>query len=303
MSPDTAMGFRLKPEELRAFCDPATLPFVSTAELPPLEGVIGQERAVEATSFGVGMRPAGYNLFVLGPARTGKTSTMRRILARTAKDEAPPFDYCYVHNFQDSYRPTALALPAGRGRALVDECKSGLQLAFESEEFERQKSQILEQLSHGQQAEIERFEAAARAEKFAVIRGPSGWAVAPAQWGQVLLRLRRAAGRLRHAGRSVRGGHADPDREDPRVPARPHGPRVVAAADGLLSRTADCRGYHRRGRRQAHQGHRFAGGGGRSDHRRRHAPVRAHVRPGAQAALVPGRIGGTRWSRPYGTTG
>jgi lon-related putative ATP-dependent protease len=186
-------GCRLKSDELRAICDPATLPFVSTAELPALEGVIGQERAVGATTFGVGMRNRGYNLFVLGPARTGKTSTMRRILARTAEGEPPPFDYCYVHNFQDSYRPTALALPAGRGRELreemkrlVEECKLRLQRAFESEEFERQKSQILEELSHGQQAEIERFETAARAEKFAVIRGPSGWAVTPAPRGEPL---------------------------------------------------------------------------------------------------------------------
>ena len=187
------MAYRLKPEELRALCDPATLPFVSTAELPPLEGVIGQERAVDATSFGVGMRPVGYNLFVLGPARTGKTSTMKRILARTAEGEPPPSDYCYVHNFQDSYRPTALALPAGRGRELreemerlVDECKARLQRAFESEEFERQKAQILEDLNRGQQTEMERFEAAARAEKFAVMRGPGGWAVAPAPQGEPL---------------------------------------------------------------------------------------------------------------------
>ena len=191
--PNTVMGYRLKPGELRAFCDPAMLPFVSTSELPPLDGVIGQERAVGATAFGVGMRSRGYNLFVLGRARTGKTSTMKRILARTAEGEPPPSDYCYVHNFQDAYRPTALTLPPGRGRELreemerlVDECKSRLQRAFESEEFERQKSQILEALNRGQEAEMERFEAAARAEKFAVMRRPGGWAVAPAPQGEPL---------------------------------------------------------------------------------------------------------------------
>ncbi|HXJ81408.1 MAG TPA: ATP-binding protein [Candidatus Methylomirabilis sp.] len=186
------MGYRLKHDQLRAVCEPVTLPFASTAELPALDGVIGQDRAVVATTFGVGMRD-GYNLFVLGPARTGKTSTMKRILARAAESEPVPAEYCYVHNFQDPYRPIALILPAGRGRELreemdrlVDECKLRLQRAFESEAFERQKSQILEELNRGQQAEIERFESAARAEKFAVIQGPGGWAVAPAPQGEPL---------------------------------------------------------------------------------------------------------------------
>jgi hypothetical protein len=187
------MARRLKAEELRAVCEPASLPFASTADLQPLEGVIGQERAVNATSFGVGMRQAGYNLFVLGPARTGKTSTMKRILARTAEVEPPPCDYCYVHNFQDSYRPRALALPAGRGhelreemRRLVDERQARLQRAFESEEFERQKAQVLEGFGHRQQQEMARFEEAARAEKFAVLHSPGGWAVAPAPQGEPL---------------------------------------------------------------------------------------------------------------------
>lgn len=41
---------RLVPEELRAVCDPEALPFVFTAELPPLDGMIGQDRAVSAAN-------------------------------------------------------------------------------------------------------------------------------------------------------------------------------------------------------------------------------------------------------------
>jgi hypothetical protein len=141
----------LGPEELRATCDPARLPFVTTAELEPLVGMIGQDRAVGATAFGIGMRRAGYNLFVLGAPRTGKTSTMRRVLTRTASEEPTPPDHCYVFNFADPYRPTALALPAGRGAALaaemarlVEECKVRLPRAFEGEDFDRQKARILD---------------------------------------------------------------------------------------------------------------------------------------------------------------
>jgi lon-related putative ATP-dependent protease len=187
------MAYRLKPEELRAVCDPAALAFRSTAELAPLDGMIGQDRAASATSFGIGMKHVGYNLFVLGPAATGKTTIMRRVLTRTAEGEPTPPDYCYVHNFKDQYRPTALELPAGRGRELrnemarfVEEVKVRLPRAFEGEAFERQKSQILEELHQRHHAEMDRFEEAARAQGFAVIRTPSGFGVAPAKRGKAL---------------------------------------------------------------------------------------------------------------------
>ena len=187
------MTRRLEPAELRAVCDPGTLPFRSTAELPPADGLIGQERAATATAFGVGMRHAGYNLFVLGPARTGKTSSMKRVLARAAEREPVPPDYCYVHNFADPYRPTALEVPAGRGRALrermrrlAEECRTRLPRAFESEEFEEQKSRILEELGRRQHEEMSHLEDVARAHKFAVLRTPSGMGLAPAPRGEPL---------------------------------------------------------------------------------------------------------------------
>jgi hypothetical protein len=181
----------LRPTELRAVCDPATLAFRSTAELPPLDGMIGQERAVAATNFGIAMRRAGYNLFVLGPPRTGKATTMRRVLDQRAAAEPTPSDWCYVHNFADPYRPTALELPAGRGRELraemsrlVEECRLRLPRAFEGEEFERHKARILEELGKHQQRTVEQLEADARAEGLAVIRSPQGLAMAPAPRGE-----------------------------------------------------------------------------------------------------------------------
>jgi predicted ATP-dependent protease len=183
----------LKAEELRATCDPATLPFRSTAELTPLEGLIGQERALDATTFGIGMKRGGYNLFVLGLPATGKTTSMRRFLDAAAADGATPSDWCYVHNFADPYRPSALEVPAGRGRELrdemvrlVEECKVRVPRLFESEEFERQKSRILEDLGRRQDEEIGRLEAVARAAGFLVLRTPSGLALSPAPEGEAL---------------------------------------------------------------------------------------------------------------------
>jgi lon-related putative ATP-dependent protease len=187
------MSRRLKAEELRATCDPATLPFLSTAELAPLPGLIGQERALDATTFGIGMKKAGYNLFVLGLPATGKTTSMSRLLDGAAAGGATPSDWCYVHDFADPYRPCALEVPAGRGRqlrdemaGLVEECKARLPRLFEGEEFGRQKSQIMETLARRQEAEVGRLEDAARAAGFVVVRTPGGLAIAPAPAGEPL---------------------------------------------------------------------------------------------------------------------
>jgi lon-related putative ATP-dependent protease len=183
----------LTPAELRRRCDPAALGFESTDQLPVLDGVIGQERALGATEFGIGMAHSGYNMFVLGPPATGKTTMMQRLLAHAAESQPVPSDWCYVHNFEDGYRPVALELPPGRGRELRDamarfvvECKARLPRAFESEEFERRKSQLLEDVAHRQEAEIEALEKDARAQGFAVLRTHGGVAVAPAPFGKPL---------------------------------------------------------------------------------------------------------------------
>lgn len=62
----------LQVEDLRRVCDPGIFTFVSTAELLPLNEIIGQDRAVRATSFGVDMESPGYHMFALGPTGTGK---------------------------------------------------------------------------------------------------------------------------------------------------------------------------------------------------------------------------------------
>ncbi|HXJ34071.1 MAG TPA: Lon-like protease helical domain-containing protein [Candidatus Eisenbacteria bacterium] len=138
--------------------------------------MIGQERAARATRFGIGMRHEGYNLFVLGPAATGKTRTMRRLLADAARDAATASDWCYVHNFTDPYRPVAVELPAGRGRdlraamqRLVEECRIRVPRAFESEEFAHQKSRILEELATRHKAEMDELEREVIAKGFVIV--------------------------------------------------------------------------------------------------------------------------------------
>ena len=67
-------------ERLRRTCDPAQLDFGSTAELEPVRGLIGQDRALRAIRFGVGIRQNDFNLFVLGPPESGKSTAVHSYL-------------------------------------------------------------------------------------------------------------------------------------------------------------------------------------------------------------------------------
>jgi len=63
---DMPKRLELKPTELRRVCEPSRFTFKETSELPSLDQVIGQERAVQAIEFGLNMRSPGYNIFVTG---------------------------------------------------------------------------------------------------------------------------------------------------------------------------------------------------------------------------------------------
>ncbi|MFZ7128518.1 MAG: Lon protease family protein [Desulfobacterales bacterium] len=132
---------------LRRICDPAEFRFKSTRELEPLDEVIGQERAVEAIEFGLRMNSSGYHLFVTGLVGTGRTTIVRDIVNRHARELPPPEDWILVHNFKDAYRPQAFSLPPGRASAfcrtlnkLVSDLRRELPRAFRTKAFNEKRS-------------------------------------------------------------------------------------------------------------------------------------------------------------------
>ena len=111
--------FRVAVKHLRRECNPAVFKFKTTAELTPIEGTVGQDRAVTAIDFGLSIEAHGYNLYVSGPSGTGRSTELRTQLDRIAATRPPPRDWCYVFNFRDPPRPRALSLPAGGGHGML----------------------------------------------------------------------------------------------------------------------------------------------------------------------------------------
>ncbi len=143
---------RIPLEKLKRVCDcEQELSFCKTSlDVAPLDGMIGQERAVRSMSFGLRMEAPGYNIFVAGQPGTGKTTYVQAVVAQKAARQAVPDDWCYVYNFQDKDSPAAIQLPAGQGRVfqqdmdeLISECRSAIPKAFESNNYEQQKDALL----------------------------------------------------------------------------------------------------------------------------------------------------------------
>ena len=52
----------------------SSLGFKTTEDLTPINGLIGQERALKAIQFGTDIKSHDYNMFVLGPPASGKST-------------------------------------------------------------------------------------------------------------------------------------------------------------------------------------------------------------------------------------
>lgn len=173
--------YELEYTQLKNGCFPDDLSFQTTAEIAPLEGVIGQERAVKAFDFGLAVKMKGYNIYMAGPSGTGKTTYARSSTERLAATEPVPEDWCYVYNFQNPRSPLSLKFEAGMGKQfkedmaeLVQLFKTELQKAFRTEDYETQKNAILRSFDEKRDALMAEMSATAAEFDFQVKTTTSG---------------------------------------------------------------------------------------------------------------------------------
>ena len=183
----------LNPERLFTRCDPDDIRLPDAGGTDARADGIGQERAVAALRFGLGMNRSGYNIFAYGAPGTGKHALVRSELEQAAGAMPVPPDWCYVHNFEEPNQPKALGLPAGRGRLLrtdmaklIDELRSAIPAAFESEDYRARVHAVQTQFSERHETAFDELQERARARNIALIRTPAGLALAPTSKGEVI---------------------------------------------------------------------------------------------------------------------
>ncbi|MCP4537673.1 MAG: AAA family ATPase [Chloroflexi bacterium] len=185
----------LSTQELCQTCDPSQFDFETTNDLANLNlnEIVGQERAVDAILFGIGIRREGYNLFALGPSGTGKRTTITQFLDKQAADEPTPSDWCYVNNFEQPHKPRSLQLPPGQGailrqdmEQLVEELRAAIPTAFESEDYRTRRQETEEEFKELQGKAFNEIQQHAQEHSIALIRTSTGLALAPLEEGEVI---------------------------------------------------------------------------------------------------------------------
>jgi lon-related putative ATP-dependent protease len=182
-------------ERLRNYCDPAQLTFETTETLQPMDGTIGQVRAMAALRFGVGMRAEGYNVYAAGDSGTHRAKPVEEFLREVALNRPVPPDWVYVYNFHDPYRPEAISLPPGLGDQLnadmnkfIEGMKVELPRAFESDRYEQRKTEVMKDVEVQREQISSQIQEKAREEGFAIQTTPLGIMTVPLVDGQAMSR-------------------------------------------------------------------------------------------------------------------
>jgi lon-related putative ATP-dependent protease len=177
-----ATNFKELPANLlRWSCDLEKIPFSTTDECKPCEGIIGQERALKAIQTGLDIKSHGYNIFISGMVGTGRTTTIKQLMEKMKKGETIPDDLLYVNNFKNSDEPTLITLPAGKGKLfreaienLIGMLRSNIPEMLKSKYYSEKRDSIVESQQRKQKEILKNFEKEVAKEGFSVIQVQMG---------------------------------------------------------------------------------------------------------------------------------
>src|ERR1700686_4253033 len=165
----------LPPERLRWRCDPATIPFETTADAELVTDLVGQERAFRALKMGVELSAPGYNIFVCGLAGTSRGGTITHVIGQIHPAAKSSLDRCYVNNFKSPDRPRLLTLPRGQANNFKKDVQSGIEFlrrripqVFEGEPFQRKKGRIVDRFTVREKELMDDFTRRIAREQFAL---------------------------------------------------------------------------------------------------------------------------------------
>jgi len=180
------MPSEIAASQLRFTCPEAWIPGESSADIPPAEGIVGQERGVAALEFGLSTSSPGFNVFVTGLVGTGKMTAVELHLRRVSRKGPVPEDLAYVFNFRAPERPKLLRLRPGSGKllrerlaALVGELASLLPGLLGSPQVQKLVEEKLEDLQQQQDRILREFEKKVQSEGFSLVQVQVGTVTHP----------------------------------------------------------------------------------------------------------------------------
>lgn len=182
--PPSDKDLELPISKLRWHCVEAWLDFATTEDVDPVQGIVGQDDAVEALRFGLEIGAPGQNVYVRGLTGTGRATLVEQMLTDIKPPCPPSDDRCYAHNFAQPDSPLLLSVPRGSGALLARrmddfvmfvETRLGLQL--ESDTIRARRWDLDDEVQKAIRQLGKPFEAELRANELALV---------PLQIGQVV---------------------------------------------------------------------------------------------------------------------
>ena len=185
--------YRLTSDQLYHACDRTQFAFETTSDLETLSTAVGQERALDAIAFGIDMPHDGFNLYVMGSPGLGRHTFVREALEERAGLAPPPFDWCYVANYQQPHTPVVIRLPAGMGRQLrqdmkqlIEDLLSAIPAAFQGDEYRRRANEITEEFKKREDDAARELGEMASSRDIVLMRGATGFTLSPQKDGETL---------------------------------------------------------------------------------------------------------------------
>ncbi|MEE8299936.1 MAG: AAA family ATPase [Desulfatiglandales bacterium] len=179
-------------KRLRGLCHPDSLGVRSTRDInKKAQLLVAQDKAAKGIKFGLKMPGNDYNLYVAGPDRTGLTFIAKTYIEKIAKKDPPPYDWCYVYNFQEPDTPKFLRLKRGMGLRLkkdisefIEEVKTEIQDVFESEDYNKEREAISKIFNTKRNELISRLEKKVNKVGFALNISQVGMMIMPSKDGK-----------------------------------------------------------------------------------------------------------------------
>lgn len=183
----------LKYTNLRNDFDSSTLDFKDTSEIEPFNGIIGQERALDAIKSAMQIPQKGFNLYVSGNIGIGKTAYALSVVNNLSKKQPIPKDYCYIHNFDNPNEPIAICLEPGMGsefkqdmNRFITSLLARLSKDLSGDMYEKEKKNILDRYARAKENIMKEFDKSTYEQGFKVRNTEGGIYFSPVHNGVIL---------------------------------------------------------------------------------------------------------------------
>ena len=183
----------LKASSLKNSFNIDSLKFNTTEEVEPFNGIIGQERALEAIKSAMQIPQKGFNLYISGTLGIGKTAYALSVVNSLSEKMPVPKDYCYINNFENPLEPIAIALEPGEGmefkqdmNRFINSITTRINKELTGDMYEKEKKTIIDRYKRAKENIMREFDKSTYEKGFKVRNTENGIYFSPVHNGVVL---------------------------------------------------------------------------------------------------------------------